>query len=78
MSDMANLGKILILFGVLIVAFGAMLYFMAGRFPNIGRLPGDIIIQRPGLTCWIPLMTSLILSVLLSLILWAINAFLRR
>jgi hypothetical protein len=38
-----------------------------------GRLPGDIVIERPGMRIYFPLMTSLIISVVLSLILWLLS-----
>ncbi len=64
-----RLAKSLMLFGVVLVVVGAVLYF--GRnIPLLGRLPGDIRIQRPGFTFYFPLTTSLIVSVVLSVILY--------
>lgn len=60
--------KVLIILGVVLVAFG--LAWLAGERLGLGRLPGDIVIEREGLRIYIPLMTSLIISVILSLILW--------
>lgn len=70
---MSELGKALIGVGVLLVAAGAVL-LVAGKLPFVGRLPGDLLIRRPGFTFYFPLGTSLLLSALLSLLLW----FLRR
>jgi hypothetical protein len=39
----------------------------------LGRLPGDLVIQRDNVTLYVPLMTCLLLSLLFSLILWAVN-----
>lgn len=39
----------------------------------LGRLPGDIVIERKNMTLYFPLMTCLLLSVLLSLVLWVVN-----
>jgi hypothetical protein len=66
-----TIGKYLILLGLAIIAIGILLV-IAGRFPGlrIGRLPGDIYIQRDGWRFYFPLMTSILLSLILSLILW--------
>jgi hypothetical protein len=65
---MSELGRMLVLFGLLIVVVGLVMLF-AGRIPFVGRLPGDIVIQRGGLTCAVPIVTSILLSLLLTLIL---------
>ena len=66
---MIGLGKTLIVLGVVLVATG-LLVLAAGKLPFLGRLPGDIVIRRPGFTFYFPLGTSILLSVLLSLLLW--------
>jgi hypothetical protein len=67
-----GLAKLLILFGLILVGAGLLLLF-AGKIPFLGRLPGDFVIQRPGFTLYLPLGTSVLLSVLLSLVLWLLN-----
>lgn len=69
---MTGLGKALIVFGLLIAAVGVLLTF-AGRIPWLGRLPGDIYIKRDNFTFYFPLATSIILSVVISLILWLLR-----
>lgn len=69
---MADLGKLLIVFGLLIVVVGVILA-VVGRVPGIGRLPGDIYVERGRWTFYFPLATSLVLSLLLTLILWMIG-----
>jgi hypothetical protein len=64
-----NIGKILIVFGLLIVLAGVVL-LLVGRVPWLGRLPGDIHYQRGNFTFYFPLATSLLLSVVLTLILY--------
>jgi hypothetical protein len=64
-----NIGKILIAFGLLIVLAGVVL-LLVGRVPWLGRLPGDIHYQRGNFTFYFPLATSLLLSVVLTLILY--------
>lgn len=68
------LGKSLIIAGLLLVAFGIVVS-LAPRFPWAGRLPGDIWIERKNFTFTFPIVTSLILSVLLTILL---NLFFRR
>lgn len=66
---MPSLGKSLIVIGLVIAAIGA-LFTLSGRFPWLGRLPGDIYVKRENFTFYFPLATSIILSLLLSFILW--------
>jgi len=70
---MQGLGKSLIVIGLIIAAIGVILSF-AGRIPWLGRLPGDIYIKRENFSIYFPLATSILISLVLSLILW----FLRR
>jgi hypothetical protein len=64
-----DVGKVLIAFGLLIVLTGVVLV-LVGRVPWLGRLPGDIHFQRGNFTFYFPLATSLLLSVVLTLILY--------
>ena len=64
---MAELGKAVLLMGVILVFLGLLLTF-AERLPMpIGRLPGDIVIKRNGMTFYFPIVTSLLLSVILTI-----------
>jgi len=65
MNDVPALGRLLIIFGLVFVIVGTIIVF-AGRLP---RLPGDIVIRRDGFALYIPVMTSLVVSILLTLIL---------
>jgi DUF2905 family protein len=69
---MNEIGKLLIVFGLLIAGVGVLLV-VAGRLPWIGRLPGDIHIQRGNFTFYFPLATSILVSVALTLIFWLIG-----
>lgn len=69
---MHDLGRMLIVLGVVIAALGVVL-LLAGRVPGLGRLPGDIHIERGNWTFYVPLGTSIVLSVLLTLVLWLLN-----
>jgi len=71
---MQELGRVLVVAGVIAVLAGVVL-MLAPRIPWLGRLPGDIVVQRGRLTLYAPLMTSLVLSVVVTLLL---NVFWRR
>jgi hypothetical protein len=64
-----DLGKWLIVFEAILVILGVV-FTLAGRIPWLGRLPGDIYIQRRNVTFYFPLTTSILLSVVLSLLLY--------
>lgn len=65
-----NLGRALILAGVVLVIAG-VLVLLGARLPvRLGRLPGDIVVRGKHSTFYFPVVTSLVLSALLSLILW--------
>jgi len=63
--------KLFIVLGIILIAVG--LAWLAGERLGLGRLPGDFVYERDGVRIYIPLMTSLVLSVLLSLVLWVIG-----
>ena len=65
---MGSLGRALIGLGVLLVVLGVVLS-VAPTLP-LGRLPGDLRIERPGLRVYLPITTSLLASAVLSLALW--------
>ncbi len=69
---MTDIGKILVGIGGLLVLFGVVL-LVAGRLHlPVGRLPGDIVYRGKHSTFYFPIVTSIVLSILLSLILWVI------
>ena len=73
MSAMADLGKLLLTLGAVIAVVGVVL-ILAGKFNlPVGRLPGDILYRGKNSVFYFPLATCLIISILLSLVLWLIN-----
>ncbi len=62
-----SLGKMLILFGVVLALLGGLL-LLAGKIPFLGRLPGDIVIRREHWSFYFPLTTSIVISILLTLL----------
>ena len=66
---MAGFGKTLIYIGILLVVIGVLFLFGA-KMPWLGRLPGDLIIERGGSTFYFPLTTCILISVIISLVLY--------
>jgi DUF2905 family protein len=66
---MAGLGRTLIYLGLVLVAIGLILSF-AGKLPWLGHLPGDISIERERFSFYFPLATCILISVILSLVLY--------
>ncbi|TVP85433.1 MAG: DUF2905 domain-containing protein [Alkalicoccus sp.] len=62
-----SIPKLLITTGAVLIIAG-VLWQVGGRFFSLGRLPGDIVIQRGSSTFYFPVMTSIIISIVLSLI----------
>lgn len=67
MVGFEGFAKLLILFGIVLAVLGGLL-LMVGKIPFIGRLPGDFYIQRENFTLYVPLASSILISILLTLI----------
>jgi hypothetical protein len=65
------MSRSLVVIGLLIAAIGVLWPWLGSL--GVGRLPGDILIQRANFTFYAPLATGLLVSVVLSLILWLLN-----
>ena len=74
---MTDFGKILIVLGVVLVVAGIVLVLLGRTNLPIGRLPGDILYRGKNTTFYFPLATSILLSVVLSLVLYIISRFRR-
>ena len=70
---MAEFGKILLLFGLLIAFFVVALIFAGRLHVPLGRLPGDIVYRGKHTTFYFPLATCIVLSVLLSLVFYLVS-----
>jgi hypothetical protein len=68
------MGKFIIIAGLVLVVIGLVVYF-SDRIPLIGKLPGDISIKKDNFTFYFPLATSILLSIIISLILYLVNKF---
>jgi len=64
-----QIGKALIILGLILVAIGLWLTF-AGRMPYFGKLPGDFRIEKENFSFYFPLASCLLISLLISLLLW--------
>jgi hypothetical protein len=71
---MPDLGRLLIAFGCVAILAGVLL-LIAPRIPWLGRLPGDFLFQRGPVTVYFPLVTSIVVSIVLTILL---NIFWRR
>ncbi|MGC2108997.1 MAG: DUF2905 domain-containing protein [Candidatus Korobacteraceae bacterium] len=70
---MGDLGRMLVFVGGLILVLGLVLIFAGKLNLPIGRLPGDIVYRGKHTSVYFPLMTCIVLSVILSLVLYAVN-----
>lgn len=72
---MAEIGKSLIIFGILIIIVGAILLF-SDRLPfNLGKLPGDITYKKENFSFYFPITTSILISIVLSLLFYFFGRF---
>jgi Protein of unknown function (DUF2905) len=65
------MSRLLIIFGLVLVAVGVLWPVIAKL--GLGRLPGDLVIERENFRLYIPIATSLLISLLLGLVLWFLN-----
>jgi hypothetical protein len=65
------MSRMLIILGIVLIAAG-LLWPVIGKL-GLGRLPGDIVVERSGYSFYFPIMTSLVISVVLSLVLWLVS-----
>lgn len=72
---MEPFGRIFIILGVVLIIFGIVL--TAGGRLNLGRLPGDIVVERENFRFYFPVMTGIVLSIVISVVLWIYNRVLR-
>ncbi len=79
MEGLQGLGKTLVIVGVIIVVVGSLLMISDRvNFPFFGKLPGDIHIKGKNFQVYFPIATSIVLSVLLTLILYVISYFSKK
>ena len=74
---MAEIGKGLVVLGILIVVAGGVFMLLGRSNVPLGRLPGDIVYRGRNSTVYFPLMTSIVVSVVLSVVLYFVSRFRR-
>jgi hypothetical protein len=77
MNGLETIGKWLVAVGAAILLLGGLTWLLS-KIPFLGRLPGDLRIERPGFTCLIPLASSIILSILLTILLNVVLRIINR
>ncbi len=70
--EIHSIGRVLLMVGVVLACIGGVL-MIADKIPFLGRLPGDIRIERENFRFYFPLTTSILISVVVSFILWLIS-----
>lgn len=77
MDPLRDLGRLLLVLGLLLAVVGAFFYF-GGKLPfRLGRLPGDIVHRGEHTTLYFPIVTCLVLSAVLSFLFWLFSRFRR-
>ncbi|MGD0955237.1 MAG: DUF2905 domain-containing protein [Candidatus Acidiferrales bacterium] len=77
MDPSRELGKLLLVFGIVLVAAGALLFFGAKLPFRLGRLPGDIAYRGRNGSFYFPIVTCILVSAALTLVFWIVNYFRR-
>ena len=77
MGGFDTIGKTLVIIGVALAALGGLVWLLS-KVPFLGNLPGDIRIERPGMTCLIPLASSILISIVLTILLNVIARIINR
>lgn len=70
---MEAIGKLIVAVGGMLVLVGLCLWLFSDQLGWVGKLPGDIRIERPGFSFYMPIATMLLFSFGLSFIIWVIN-----
>ena len=76
--DLTNIARILAVFGIVVLVSAGVLYLISHFEIPLGNLPGDLIIKRDKFTCFVPLVSSLIVSVVLTLLINLVLSIFRK
>lgn len=71
---MQPMPKLLIILGIALIAIG-LIWHIGARFIPLGKLPGDIIVEKENFKFYFPIVTCIVVSIVLSLIMWLIRMF---
>jgi hypothetical protein len=72
-----ELGKLLVIFGTVLVVVGIAVILLERMNLPLGRLPGDVLYRGKNTTVYFPLATSVVVSVVLSIVLWVVSRWRR-
>lgn len=76
--DLSDLARLLALLGIILLFIAGGLYLFSRFDLPFGKLPGDIVIHRDNFTCFFPLASSIVLSILLTLLLNVVLRFFQK
>jgi len=74
---MVPIGKVFMVLGAMLLGVGLLLTFF-DRIPFLGKLPGDIHIKKDNFQLYVPIATSIVLSLLATLVLWIVSYFSKK
>jgi hypothetical protein len=73
---MQHTGKIIVIIGIIIVIAGLVIWIFGDKLNWFGNLPGDIKIKRDNFSFYLPLASTILISIVLSFIIWIVRKFL--
>ena len=76
--DLSSLGKAIVIGGAVLVLAGDLIWLLGRTGLPLGRLPGDLHIQREGVSCYVPIVSMIVVSFLLTLLLNIVIRLLNR
>jgi len=76
--DLSSLGKAIVVLGAVLILAGGLIWLLGRSGVPLGRLPGDLHIQRDGMSCYFPIVSMIVVSILLTIILNIVVRLLNR
>jgi Protein of unknown function (DUF2905) len=76
--DLSSLGKAIVIVGAVLILTGGLIWLLGRSGLPLGRLPGDLHIQREGMSCYVPIVSMIVVSILLTIVLNVVIRLLNR
>ena len=76
--DWSSLGKLIVIMGAVLILAGGLIWLLGRSGLALGRLPGDVHIQREGVSCYFPIVSMIVVSILLTIVLNIVVRLLNR
>ena len=76
--DLSSLGKAILILGAVLILTGGLIWLLGRAGLPLGRLPGDLHIQREGISCYVPIVSMIVVSILLTIVLNIVVRLLNR